>query len=787
MSTLDRKLVRELWGMRWQVLAIVLVVACGIASFVAMKSVHVSLRRSQLEYYQHERFADVWASMARAPEALAARIAEIPDVARVQTRVIESVTLDVPGLPEPANGLLVSIPGDRHPEINDLYLRRGRWITPGRGDEVILNEPFADANSLTPGDELTAILNGARTQLTVVGVAISPEYVYQLSPGSLFPDDRRFGVMWMDRKALASAFDMDGAFNDVSLSVAPGASRRQVIDRLDPLIGVYGGRGAHDRERQASHYYLDQEFRQLESMGSSVPIIFLAVAAFLLNVVLSRMISGQREQIATLKALGRSGLEIGWHYVKLVLVVVLLGAAIGAGLGAWLGRAMLGMYEMFFRFPALTFRLQADVLATAALISLASGLLGALGSVRRAISLPPAEAMRPPAPARYRRGLLDVLRISRLLSQPARMVIRNIGRRPIRTTMSAVGLAMAIAILIVGRFSTDSLDHVMDVNFQRAERHDVQVNFVRPRDREALFELQHLTGVTRVEPTRSVPVRLHTAREDYETAIQGLPADGQLRRLLDADLVPTPLPRAGAVMTDVLGERLGVRPGDEVIVEVLEGERRMTSVVITELVDEMIGVSVYMEIDALNQLLGEGPQITGARLAVDPSERLALYRELKGLPAVSGASLRTAVYDIFNETTVQMQLVSTIIMTLFAAVIAVGVVYNSARVSLAERSRELASLRVIGFTRAEVSAILLGELGVQLLIAVPLGWLFGYGMAAGMVAGLDVELFRFPLIISPRTYAFATIVVLCSGLVAGLAVRRKIDRLDLIAVLKTRE
>ncbi|HEX7010540.1 MAG TPA: hypothetical protein VF184_11190, partial [Phycisphaeraceae bacterium] len=298
MHPLNRKLVRDLWQMRSQAAAIALVIACGIGAFVMSLSTLASLQLTQATYYEQFRFADVFASLKRAPQALERRIAQIPGVAQVQTRVVVDVNLDVEGLPEPAVGRLISIPDDEPPALNRLYLRRGRYPRPRAGHEALVGEAFAQAHGLELGDRVRAIINGRLDELILVGVALSPEYVLQMRQGQVLPDPQRFGVFWMRREALAAAYDMEGAFNDVTLALAPGASEAQVIERLDELIEPYGGIGSYGREDQLSHRYLSDEIKQLRAMGLIAPSIFLSVAAFLLNVVVSRLIGTQREQIA---------------------------------------------------------------------------------------------------------------------------------------------------------------------------------------------------------------------------------------------------------------------------------------------------------------------------------------------------------------------------------------------------------------------------------------------------------------------------------------------------------
>jgi putative ABC transport system permease protein len=449
---LDRKLLRDIWALKGQALAISLVIGAGVAMFVMYLSTFASLRETQATYYERYRFGHVFAGLVRAPLFVRDRAAEIPGVARADARVVVDVTLDVPGLIEPASGRLIGIDIPPRPMLNDVFLRSGRFPALGHPDEVLVSEAFAIARALGPGDRIGAIINGRRRNLQIAGIALSPEYVYSIRPGELIPDDTRFGVFWMDGRTLAAAFDMEGGFNNISLTLLPGASEPDVIARLDRVIAAYGGLGSISRDLQTSHWYLESELRQLQSVGLMLPIVFLLVAAFLLNVVLTRIVSVQREQIAALKALGYTNGELGWHYAKLSLLVGAVGAAVGVAGGAWMGTGMTAIYNDFFRFPTLAYHLPPAVAAGGVLVSFGAATMGALTAVRRVAALPPAEAMRPEPPAHYRRSWLERAGLARLLSAPVRMILRNVGRHPVRTATAVIGIAASVAMLILGTF-----------------------------------------------------------------------------------------------------------------------------------------------------------------------------------------------------------------------------------------------------------------------------------------------------------------------------------------------
>ena len=782
--TLDRKLLRDLWEMKGQALAIAAVVAAGVAMFVTYLSNFSSLQQTRADYYESSRFAHVFASLKRAPSSLQTRIAAIPGVETVMTRVVADVTLDVPGMTEPATGRLVSIPERGRPPLNDVYLRRGRWPDASRPDEVLASEMFCEAHAFGPGDRVAALINGRRRWLTIVGVALSPEYIYAIRPGELFPDKRRFGIFWMNEAALAPAFDMDGGFNDVTLALGRGAREETVIADLDRLLEPYGGLGAAPQRQQLSGWTLDNELTQLQMFGFITPLIFLGVAAFILHVALTRALALQRGQIAALKALGYSNGEIAWHYIKWGLVIAALGALLGIGGGAWLGSGMIALYNQYFRFPVLYYRMSTDVAAMSLVGALVVAALGAWSAVRRAVRIPPADAMRPEAPARYKRSLFER---SLRLPMASRMVLRNLERQPVRTAVSVIGIAFAVAVLFVGTSFLDVMDVLVNQQFVLATRQDATVSFTQPRSSRAVHDVLHMPGTMDLEPMRTVAVRLRHGSRTRTLAISGVPAQPRLNRLVTRQGEPVAVPPEGLVLSQMLGDILGVKSGDVVQVAVLEGRRQRLDVPVRMLIDDSMGLQAYMRQDALHRLLGEGATVTGAAVTVDPAEMEHFYQAVKTMPAVAGLAISEMTLRNFRETMAETMNLQIFFNILFSGVIAFGVVYNSARVSLSERSHELASLRVLGFTRGEISLILLGELAVLTLVSLPVGAVIGYGLGLLIMAGLNNEMYRLSFVVAPSTLALSFLVVIAAAGLSGLIVRRRLDRLDLVAVLKRRE
>lgn len=819
MSALDKKLIRDVVRLWAQALAIALVLAAGVATLILAVGAYRSLEETRSAYYERYRFADVFATAKRVPEFVERQVLEIPGVASAEARISEFALLDIADMVEPATGMALSLPDHHELRLNRTYLREGRFPEPGRVDEVVVNEAFAKAHKFQLGSEFHAILNGYKRPLRIVGIALSPEFIYALGPGDLIPDDRRFGVLWISEKALAAMYDLEGAFNSVSVKLQRDARENEVIQRLDTLLERYGGTGAYGRKDQTSHAFIDAELKQLQAMAQVIPPIFLLVSAFLINITLSRLIALEREQIGLLKALGYSAFAVGWHYVKLVLIIACVGIAIGAAAGTWLGQGLTRLYGDFFHFPFLIFHRGMDIYAIAAGISLATALAGGIRGVYAALTLPPAVAMSPPVPTHYSHLAFEKLWVFRHFSQLTIMAVRHIVRWPIRSALTVLGIAMSGSLLITALFSIDSIDYMVDVIYFQADRQDATVNFADERPASVLQAVEHLPGVLAAEPYRSVAVRLRHGHRQRKLAITGKPPGADLSRVLGRNDVPVEIPKSGLLVSERVAKLLDLKRGDTVDVEILDASRvhgppdlkvdpirlrlafedrapdfsaaglrkNTRRVQISGVIQSYLGLAVFMDIRALNELLDESPVVTGVHVAIDNNRTDELFKRVKELPAVSAIALQGVSLLKFRETLATNIYIMTAVYVVLSVIIAFGVVYNSARIQLSERAREFASLRVLGFSKAEVSHVLLLELGLLVAAAVPLAWVIGYGLAWITVQGFESDLYSVPFVITSKTYAMSTLVVLAAAGVSAFMVRRRVDRLNMIQALKTRE
>ena len=786
-SPLDHKLLRDLWRMKGQAFAIGMVIAVGVGMLVMMSGLVTSLNETRTAYYERYRLANVFAPVTRAPDRLTGRLAAIEGVSAVESRVTGRALIDLPDVDLPVQAQAVSLPDLRDPRLNDVFLTDGRMIDSNHTAEILLLQAFAKAHDLRPGDRISATMNGARRSFLIVGLAQSPEFLYTTAPGEMIPDDARFGVIWISRSGLAAAYDMQGAFNEALLSLSRGANEAAVVDAVDRLLNPYGGTGAYPLADQLSNQYVSEEIGGLEAAASGVPPIFLAVAAFLLYIVINRMVQSEREEIGLLKAFGYTNGEVGAHYFKLVLAIAIGGALAGCLMGIAGGRALIQVYVAYFKFPFLVFQLDPASFVTGVSVSILSASAGGLLVLRSVFALTPADAMRAPAPADYSRTGLIGNALNKLLDQPSRMVLRRITRQPGRMAGAMIGIACGMALSVSMITIYAGFDRTIDLTFNVMDRSDVTVSFTHAVSNTTIYNLRRMQGINLVEPVRNVPVVLRNGLETHRGVVTGLSRDARLSRALNSDLAEIPLEGGGIALSTALASKLNVGPGDMLTVEVREGRQPALQIPVTAVAESLLGSPSYMDLAALNRALREPNRISGVYLTIDQTRATEIYAALQDMPTVAGVSLKSQAEIAFQTLMNTGAGAIRYVMGVIAFVITFGIVYNAARIAYAERSRDLASLRVIGFTRGEAAFVLLGELAVVTLVALPVGGILGYYLSFGIAAGFSSDLYQIPAIFDPASYGFAAMVVIGAAVASGWLVKRDIDRAELVSALKTRE
>lgn len=787
MQAIDIKLLRDFKRLWLQAIAIALVLASGVAILLTSVGMYAALSETRTAYYERNRFADVFVHATRAPLSLLSEIARIDGVLSVEARISGDAILDIPGRTRPAVGHILSYPEASDPILNVPFLIEGRFPDPSVTGEVMVNAPFAEANGFKPGDRFGANLRGQKRELTIVGTALSPEFVYTIGPGAMMPDNASFGIIWMSERAAAAAFDMTGAFNNASLSLATGLPTEPVIDALDALLEPFGSLGAYDRKTHQSDAFLDAELKQLKGMAAILPPIFFGISAFLVSMVMGRIIALERSEIGLLKAIGYSNTEICLHYLMLAGLIAVVGVLLGWIAGTVLARTMAMQYAEFFNFPFVLFRVSYWVYAAAGLAALATTSLGAAQSALAAARLAPAVAMQPPAPPRFKRSVIDIAMAKLRLTQSTIMILRSLLRWPFRTALTSLGLALAVASVVSSMFINDALDEIVDLAFYQTNRQDAMLLFAEDVPETALEDIRKLPGVLQAESQQFRAAILHNGHLSKRIAVEARRPGTDLSRVLDASGKPLVVPPGGILLSQRLAAQLDVQSGDTLEAEFLSGKRETYPLTVTGLVEQHFGLGAYMDLPYMNALFRQTPRLTMANVTLDEQQIEPLYQAIKDIPRVTGIIEMNVNRRAFQDTIEQNVLVMNSIYITIAVLITVGVSYNAARIQLSERARELASLRILGFGRGEVSYILVGEMMLIALIAQPFGWLIGAWIAQTMTNAFTSDLYAVPLVLKPATFAIASLIVLCASFGSVMIVRRRLDRLDLVSVMKTRE
>lgn len=784
---LAAKLRRDLWRLRAQGGAVVLLLGLGIGVLVGALGMRLSLGEARDHYYRTALFADAQVALVRAPLPVARAVAALPGVQAVHARAAAPALLDLPDVDEPVTARLVSLDDPATTPVNRPWLVVGRWPRPDARDEVVVNEAFADARGLAPGATLPATIRGNRAGLRIVGIANSPEFVFVNPPGDLFPQPDRYAIVWMPRRALERAADLDGAFNDLAIRLAPGQRIEALAPALDALLAPYGGQRPRGRDRIPSARFLDQELDQLATMAAVIPPAFLGVGAFLLSIALTRLVEAERANIGLLKAFGFLPREVAAGYLGLAVVFSAVGIALGLAVGQGLGELMAGLYLEFYKLPSLPFDMGAVPVLVGAGTGVLAAVAGSLTAVRRVLALAPAVALAPPAPPSFRRGPVLAERLARRFDTLTRVVLRRILGYPRRSLTTVAGIACAVMLLVLSQAFPVAVQGLLDLTFQDTRRQDASVTLSEPGGGHARLALARLPGVQMAEPFRSVEAIFHANGRRADEALVGLAPGARLERLVDVDGAAWPLRDDGLLLTRGLANRLGVRPGDRVRVELVAGQRRSFVLPVAGIVPVTVGTSAYLGLDALDRASGEPGRVDGAHLRLDPAAMPAFHAAVRGSPALVGVGYvglaRASMQRIFDEGAGTMSG----IFIAFSMLMAGGVAYATASVTLAEQRRDLATLQVLGYGRAEASYVLVAEIALLALAALPPGLAAGHWFARRFMQAMATDLFTFPSTFDPATLGMATAIILVAIGAAVFVVRREVDRINLVESLKSRE
>jgi putative ABC transport system permease protein len=790
---LGRKLARDLYRSKWLLLAITCIIAVGVMCFVSMQSAYHNLDRAKQRYYQQCRMADFWIDLKKAPLTELAALGRLPGITEIHSRIQFFAIVDLPDVVRPINVQVLSLPDRRQGVINDVVLQRGHYFTERRDNEVIVNDTFARAHGLMPGDWVHLLLNNRREEFFVVGTGISSEFTYMLGPGELVPNPQSFGVFYLKRTYAEEIFDFQGAANQVVGRLEPAARREdsETLRRAEALLEPFGVFEVTPLETQASNQFLSSEIEGLGAFATVVPAIFLAVAALVLNVLINRLARQQRTTVGTLKALGYSDWSLFGHFLSFGVLVGVGGGLLGSLLGYLSATGMTVVYRLFFEFPELRSGFYFYTHVVGMSISLVCAVLGSLHGARTMLRLQAAEAMRPEPPRTGHAVWLERLLgpLWQRLSSGWRLALRGVLRARLRTVAGIFAAAMGAGLLMTGFMMVEAQYFLIDFQFERIARSDIDLTLESERGREALDEVRRLPAVEHAEPVLQVACTFVNGPYRRKSGVLGLASDARLTVPRDTQGRALALPEHGIVITERLASILHVAPGDRLTMIPVKGERRPVEVTVAEVADSYLGLAAYADIEYLSRLVGEPTALSGVQLTADgrPEGLRRLYARLKQMPAVRSVVARRDTVENLRETLIANQWVFIGALIVFAGVIFFGSVLNASMVSLAERQREVATLLALGYDHWQVGGMFLRETMVTNLVGALLGLPVGYLLSVLTALAYNSDLIRLPIVCPPWVWLSTLALAVLFALLAHAAVQWRIRRLDYLEALKVKE
>lgn len=792
MRPLDKKLLREIRFNAGSLLVVVVIIAFGAGSYVGMGSAQRVLETSQAAYYNAYRFADFWVDVKKAPLTEIERLAELKGVEIVQSRVVFDIILDLPDQPRPVNGRLISFPEQRDAStLNDLFLIRGTGFSRDRDEELIVSDSFALAHDLGPGDQIHLILNRRREAFTIVGTCVSPEYVYMVrGEGDLMPDPEHFGVLYVKERYARDVLDFQDACNNVVgrfASISP-SQQKTLLGDIETRLEPYGVFSAILRERQASNRFLTDEIDGLRVSAVIMPLIFLAVSAMALSVLLRRLVERQRVTIGTLKALGYSNARLFRHFIFFGLIVGFVGGLIGCVIGIGLRQSMINLYAEFYHFPKYIIEAHPELMLQAVGISVLFAVVGALRGARRVLRLQPAESMRAKPPEKGHAIVLERWRgLWRRLDFKTHLALRDVFRNKGRTISGVASATIACSILIMMFSMFDAVHFMVAFQFEHTNRGNATIGMRDARNAGALFEGRNMPSVIYAEPTLGVVCDMRNGRFSRRQSILGLDQPHILTVPRDAGLQPIEIPSEGLVLSKKLASILHVAAGDTVELKPIRGQPQPRTAFVSGIVDSFIGIDCYASIGYLSEVIDQPASVNGIQARIDENARPAFFAAVKDLPNAQGLSLNRDAQANIEETFVKSLRYSIGVMILFAGVIGCGSLINLATVEIGDRTREISTLRVLGYHPREIAGVYLRQnaviFGLGLLAAIPLG----YFLVVALSRAYDTELFRMPVIFRWQAVGWSLLISAMFVVIAQVVVVRKIQKLDWLEGVKVKE
>ncbi|MEE8373448.1 MAG: FtsX-like permease family protein [Dehalococcoidia bacterium] len=791
MNMLQRKLIRDLTASKWLFLAVAVVIFLGVALFESSFLGYRNLKTSYEFTYDQLAFADFTVKVVEAPWETVAELESLPGVQAVTGRVNTDIPLTLTGdTPKTILVRAISLPANSRPAVNNVKVEEGDYFDQSDGDVLLMDKSFAEHHDLQPQDAVYLAADEGDSPYQIKGIVTSPEYIWPAkSRQEILVSSETFGVVFVSHDTAANLTGKD-TINEFSFLVEEGADRDSVIDAVKDALGShdYQIMDVVTLEDQPSNAALQLDLQQFSEMAEVFPALFLIVGALATYILLTMLVQNQRSQIGLMRAVGYTRRQVLVHYLSFALAIGVVGAVAGTVAGYLLSEVVTQFYGGILGLPYTSTKMGwlewmalGEGMTAGILPCVIAGIVPAWSASR----LPPSEAMRTPSPTAGRRLLLERLfpfltRLSSLWKIP----LRNIFRSRRRSLYTIIGVAFGISLILVSAAFIDSFEHVFDLQFNRIQKSDAQINFARPQPYDVVEGVQNWSEVERAEPILQIPTQMVHSDRTYATMVVGLPAGSELYGLLSPDGEQVDVARNGILLSSTLRDTLDIEKGDTLfLLSEHSIEHGIGQLEVAGFVMQTLGSFGYVSLQQAQELAGGERVVSGIMLSVDPEHVDGLREKARSIPGTPSVVLTAETTGQIND---MMGLIRGMmwVMLGFGALLSLAIVFTIVTVSIMERRREIATMRTLGETKGRIAAMITIENIVLGLAGIIVGIPLGYYLAMSLMSLVQTDMMDFSLAIFPRTYALTVGLIILIVLIAQVPSLRNLNRMDLAKVIK---
>ncbi len=784
MSILFKKVVRTMLENKRSYVACILIIAVGMASYSAFSNVVQGLYSAKEEYYRDFKFADVFSTVTAMPINKTDELKNMKGIEDVSARLIKDVRVVLPQKDKIITLRLIGVDADAV-KLNNYFVTGNNLVN---DKDLLLGKGFFDYYKYKFGDTINLIISGRIYTFNISGMAQSPEYVYTIPDnGGMFPDSSAFDIAFVKKETLEKITNSIGIVNNVAFKLSGGTTFEDIKSPLESELKKYGMLSLVEQKNQVSNFMLGQELTQLQSTATSMPSLFLIISAVILYIVLRRVIEQERTQVGTLKAFGYSNREVLFHYLQFGFITGFLGGTIGSLLGIPLSSSMLTMYTQFFNFPHINATFSSAYIVGGTLLATLTGVFAAFMAVKSLLKLSPADAMRPASPNIVNSFSLDGnFFVKTFLNSTGRMSLRYIFRNKMRSIFILLSITISFGIMSFIFSYNIMMDQIIFDQLTKVQIYDLKVGLKNAVPYNvAIKALSEVRGIDDIDALLEVPVTMKYKNIAINGLITSISEDSSLYKIIDDHYKQYLPPKDGIILNKNIAKKLGIEKNSVIEISTPMFKNKI-EIRVADVISQNFGSGCYIDSDAFCKIFGIEKTANSIIVKGDSDitasvKQLTLDAKNVSLVEDKSSSLKM-IQDLMASYNFMIYM-----MGIIAVLVSFAIIYNISSVSLSERKRELATMRVLGLTATETMEVVSFEHWLLCFIGIIIGIPFSNFLKISMAQSLNSDMYSFPTVTPLNAYIFAAISCGISVFLSNNTSFKKIKTFDLVDVLKERE